>query len=385
MLRRSLCAVALTGAALLVGRPVSAQPVHDLPGEDRYLGGEATDIFSVGGIAGDEWETLSGIRAVDFDEQGNLYVLDGNARVLRFGPDGRFLNQIGREGPGPGEINLGLTMVVRPGGRVVVLDPSRGYHVFEADGAYVETIHPVQGVFANRVILSDERLILAGGHLAARLFGTNGAPVLRQQFTSGAPPTVLFESPRPVGQPSLGSSDGSTSRWPPLLTPALHIARGDRDLVAVASGTAWRIDVVDGKGGRRGVIRRPLSARPTTAGDRKALEARDDSEVRVFGNARVRPVPMNDVETAVADSVPVIRDIRGNGHGILLVGRETTPVGLDAQDIDIVTTDGEYVGTLRDKSLPEAIGPDNLAAYVERDELGVERVVVRRLPDEWVR
>jgi hypothetical protein len=33
--------------------------------------------------------------------------------------------------------------------------------------------------------------------------------------------------------------------------------------------------------------------------------------------------------------------------------------------------------------MPLALGPGRLAVYVEKDELDVERLVVRRLPAEW--
>lgn len=50
--------------------------------------------------------------------------------------------------------------------------------------------------------------------------------------------------------------------------------------------------------------------------------------------------------------------------------------------IDVVTPEGEYIGTLAGASMPAAFGPDGLVAYVEVDELDVANVVVRRLPDE---
>lgn len=50
--------------------------------------------------------------------------------------------------------------------------------------------------------------------------------------------------------------------------------------------------------------------------------------------------------------------------------------------IDVLTADGEYIGTHRDGAtkMPDAFGPDGLAAFIELDDLDVARVVVRRLP-----
>ncbi len=63
---------------------------------------------------------------------------------------------------------------------------------------------------------------------------------------------------------------------------------------------------------------------------------------------------------------------------------QSTPSGLTAAGpgpIDIITPEGGYLGTVPDSRLPNAFGPDGLAAYVQLDELGVPTVVVRRVPD----
>ncbi len=50
--------------------------------------------------------------------------------------------------------------------------------------------------------------------------------------------------------------------------------------------------------------------------------------------------------------------------------------------IDVVTSDGVYVGTYRAPAtkMPDAFGPGGLVAFVELDEFDVASVVVRRLP-----
>lgn len=51
--------------------------------------------------------------------------------------------------------------------------------------------------------------------------------------------------------------------------------------------------------------------------------------------------------------------------------------------IDLVTPEGNYLGTITGSRLPDAISRGGLAAYIERDENDVERVIVRRLPESW--
>ena len=48
----------------------------------------------------------------------------------------------------------------------------------------------------------------------------------------------------------------------------------------------------------------------------------------------------------------------------------------------MLTPDGRYIGTFAAgvTGMPDAFGPDGLAAFIERDEFDVTSVVVRRLP-----
>ena len=81
--------------------------------------------------------------------------------------------------------------------------------------------------------------------------------------------------------------------------------------------------------------------------------------------------------------VPVIRELLTSWEGRIWVMRRGDEVFEDGP-IDVVTADGEYVGTYRPGAteMPHAFGPDGLAAFIELDEFDVASVVVRRLPTE---
>jgi hypothetical protein len=132
-------------------------------------------------------------------------------------------------------------------------------------------------------------------------------------------------------------------------------------------------------------LRRPIVGRPSDEDDVEVLERRmraAGDAVRTFGESagalRVGPA-----RPSIAETIPVIRDVVGDGKGTLFVARETDPVGGSEPLVDVVTGDGRYVGTIRGRPMPLALGPGRLAVYVEKDELDVERLVVRRLPAEW--
>ena len=81
------------------------------------------EIFSVGSMAGEEWETFARVEGVAFDAEGNLYILDAqNSRVVKVGPQGQFITTFGRSGEGPGEFTRPLAFSVTRSGEVRVFD-----------------------------------------------------------------------------------------------------------------------------------------------------------------------------------------------------------------------------------------------------------------------
>jgi DNA-binding beta-propeller fold protein YncE len=71
---------------------------------------------------------------------GDCYVADGygNARVVKFSPEGRFLLQWGRKGTGPGEFNLPHALCLDDHGHVYVGDRENNrIQVFDFDGRFL--------------------------------------------------------------------------------------------------------------------------------------------------------------------------------------------------------------------------------------------------------
>jgi hypothetical protein len=76
------------------------------------------------------------------DGAGNLFVLDtGNHRIQKFGPDGRFLATLGRQGQGPGEFYYPAWLAIDDTGFLYVTDPNnQRIEVLAADGKDHKTI-----------------------------------------------------------------------------------------------------------------------------------------------------------------------------------------------------------------------------------------------------
>jgi len=102
---------------------------------------------------------------IAFASSGEFYISDGygNARVLKFSAEGKFLKQWGKKGKEEGEFNLPHSIFVDAKGRVIVGDRENNrVQVFDADGKFLtqwkESGAPY-GMFVttDRVFIADVR------------------------------------------------------------------------------------------------------------------------------------------------------------------------------------------------------------------------------------
>lgn len=79
---------------------------------------------------------------VAVDKDGAIYILDAaNARIQKFGPDGRFLTTIGRKGQGPGEFIFPDAIAFDKDGNLVVADSAQArIHIIIGGGKDVRSI-----------------------------------------------------------------------------------------------------------------------------------------------------------------------------------------------------------------------------------------------------
>ena len=89
---------------------------------------------------------------VTADKDGNIYILDSaNARVQKFGPDGKYLATIGRKGQGPGEFIFPDALSLDKDGNLIVADPAQNrVHIIMGGGNDVRSMvvkeGPLRGV-----------------------------------------------------------------------------------------------------------------------------------------------------------------------------------------------------------------------------------------------
>jgi len=398
--------------------PVLGQSVVMLPAEDRPLSMEADEIFSVGAFDGDAWETFGSITGLGFDEEGNLFILDGDqSRVVKVDSSGRLAAEMGRKGGGPGEFSAAFGFSVTPAGQSYVFDMgTRGFTVFNPDGTFDRTVPtPTDDlVFPAGTLLAHPSggLVSSEGGSVVRMSrgtGASGLPSTRQinMFSLGeeVEVTSVYEGWNPAavqgsGAMRVSGAGGIQISAPPVraFDPGIRAGVLPGGQLAVLDSTTYSIKIVDPASGVTALYQRPFPPRKVTRRDREDEKARRVAEVeegegpriRMYTSgggggqlptAQARAMILDRLETMeFAEEMPVLVDLAVDWEGNIWVERAGDRVGRDGP-IDFIAGDGRYLGSLAPGGIriPDAFGPNGLAAFIERDELDVPRVVVRRL------
>lgn len=230
------------------------------------------------------------------------------------------------------------------------------------------------------------------------------------------PPRVEEENPfrdmvTPDGQRiSIGRGPGSQSGLsrPSTFEPQLLVGVLPDGGIAYSDSSGYALKVTTpGTGDVRRIITRPLQPEPVTPRieeDYKELrEAMREEErggragggpaiVEIRSSSSSGGAPSTSAAAsmtlAMADppfyhEIPVLQSLFTTWEGRVWVMRRGDELIGDGP-IDVLTAEGDYVGTYRTGAteMPDAFGPDGLAAFIELDEYDVASVAVRRLPAE---
>ena len=412
-LRMHACGCA---ALTLLFAPVSlaGQQTIRLPARDRILAEKPEVLYAVGAEQGEDWQLLSGVRGVAFDASDNLYVLDSNNfRVLIFDVTGKFLRRISRQGEGPGELMSPTGMTVMADGTVVVSDGGRrAYSLFNSDGTFVRDVsygvgegvgsrmeglrsHPSRGVVTQiQPLRARGSEGSAAGERKVRLTWLDLS-------ATDSPATVLYAFTMPPIAPRVDELPGrgvSITTVPPNWTPALTFGVLPNGGLSVADDADYRVKVVSPAGKVERIIERPIAPRRGTPKDKEAFIKREAENLmqgvpqsrrtdRGSGAASGAGPTLAMIEELVRnatwlDVIPVLRRVSADPQGRIWVARTPDDFAVSGA-VDILRADGAYIGTIPDATVPGAVSKTGRAAFITRDELGVERVTVKRLPANW--
>jgi hypothetical protein len=222
--------------------------------------------------------------------------------------------------------------------------------------------------------------------------------------------TQLYEFTLPSITPNVSRQGGSgqervmVSISPPVWQMDAFAGILPTGGLAFANEKDYRINVTNTAGKIERVIERPIAPKKGTDKDKQMAMERRRELARNNSSAGVRIANINGQqsfsaggargpsEAATLDEmirnstfeeyIPVLRGLRTDPQGRIWLARTPADFGLRGP-VDIMRSDGTYIGTLANDVLPGAVSRSGRAAYIERDDLGVERVAVRRLPASW--
>jgi sugar lactone lactonase YvrE len=113
------------------------------------------------GVAGDGPDTFNQPNAVAIAPNGDIFVSDGhsagrgNARVVKFTKDGKFIKQWGGHGSGPGQFEVPHTLAFDSQGRLFVGDRANNrIQIFDQDGNFLaewKQFSRPSGIFIDKI------------------------------------------------------------------------------------------------------------------------------------------------------------------------------------------------------------------------------------------
>ncbi len=376
---------------LLTAPPLSGQETVEITTDDRFIEAEFQELYRVGSMQGDGWDVFGRVGEVAFDGSGNLYVLDTQAaRFSVVGLDGSLLRQFGRLGEGPGEFggatSSAISFAVLHDGRITAFDPSRRHFV----------IFSPEGEFERQIRLAASEWVIMPALQAesgsAAVVSTGEVGYLGSAPDSDGPP--LRHVMRYGLTDDEASVDTVAAVWAPPedleFAPRLSVGVLPDGGVAFVDSSAYAVKVTAPVGGVSRVLGRPFPALPVTESMRTGHIERELEDLEAMGSRG------NATEQAMAEflraelesaefyhEIPLVRSLRTSPRGTIWVRRSGPEPGSNGP-IDLITADGRYLGSFAPDAtgLPSAFGPDGLVAFVRRNDLDVQTVVVRRLPAE---
>ncbi len=345
------------------------------------------ETFRVGGIDGGPDAEFGLVAAVDVDSDGNVYVLDQQARQIRvYNPDGSLRSVIGGPGGGPGEFGPGLMGMFEHRDTVWGIDVAgQGLQGFDDTGERIAQAPfdltggvPLRMDETAQGLLAQRRGVMPGGSMVEGA----GDPiaVIRGEVDTlmTLPPGESFSMQGGVPQLSFFQPE-------PLWDAA------DDGGIAWGTNKVYRIHITDLNGTTVRIVERELEAQPVTEAIERGLRS---AVLRQMSQASGAPeemlAPMLEQAT-FAETLPIIAQVILGEDGFLWVQRigqvreQMDSEDFDIQDLgspiwDIFDAEGRYLGDLR---VPDRFQPlrliDDALWGIQLDDLDVPSVVGMRV------
>jgi hypothetical protein len=334
-----------------------------------------TASLSIGVLEGDSAHQLFRVGGAARLGDGRIAILNSGSRELRFfGPDGRHLRSVGRDGEGPGEFRRPLPLVHLAGDSLLVWDERlQRFSVFDDEGTFIRFARidrPVHNPFLAGVF--DDGSVVIGDHVL-QVPASGFAPTFAH-FVRYAPAGTFSDSIGSfpwmeigiIGEAGSGILGGRT--FSARTSVAL---RGERFWVGTGAGP--EVNAYD-TGGRW--IR---SVR--WDGGERAVNASDVERYYEEEYSDMPPERRRDFEAIGAvDRFPAYEELGSDRAGNLWVKEYSRPGATGPDRWLVFDPDGALVAHI---AIPDSLQlfevGDDWALALVRDELDVERVALYRL------
>lgn len=385
------------------------------------------DLYRIGSVQGDRWDSFSRVSSVAFDEDGRLYVLDADARrITVVDRDGSFLFAFGRPGDGPGELRQPREITVLPSGLIAVFDPGhRGVLIFSEEGEFLRSVGVAEqgpiGTTGPVLAHGRDGLVFPANRMAFRPGGgpptpRSDIPIQRASIEEDGDIRILHRAWTPAtddvrerssetGRRAMRMVVSATAR---AFAPQVHLTVLPDGRIAVADSSTYRIRLLGADGETLDQLTRDIPPRAVTDRERRLERERQLRELEEGPGPQIqitlgggpgtgsggsgpgidqdamRDMVLEMRRSAIEEmefwpEIPVIQELRADRAGRLWVRRfgdvdEPGP-------IDVVDPDEGVIATAPGLtfSIPDAFGPAEWGAWIEADELDVPYVRVGRI------
>ena len=428
----TVIALGLVTLALAAATVAAAQEVVDLSARDQWLEPDFAHVFRVGVPIGEEWEMFANISKVAFDAEGNLYVFDSGGsradlRIVVFDSTGEFRWHFGSAGEGPGEFRSPATYAVSRDGTTIVADLGHpAYHLFNASGQFLRMVRGGMGTpragESGDAVASVGLAVLPEIHVDPRggaVYSMEGRTWLLSSLGGLAWPSgyrpidrhdiggeevraeTLVRAWRPEREPReddlaanlprIASPDGQSTSMadvlrgqprPLVFEPELLMGVLPTGDIVYSDSSTYALNVTArDDGALLRTITRPFRPERVSPGIEAEFNRKREETLRGSAATSGGSYSFSLGEARFYSEIPVIQALSATWEGRIWVMRRGGEP-LEDGPIDVLTAAGEYVGTYRIGAtrMPDAFGPNGLAAFIEFDEFEVASVVVRRLP-----
>ena len=394
--------------------------VRGLDSPDVTIAPTLDTVYTVGVLDGEQWEMFGRIASVAFEADGTLFILDNDAaHVVVIDPQGEFVRTISNKGEGPGELRFPSSLIVFRDGRIGVRDfGNQGIVIFNREGEFLENVRidPEGSTPSGQLhAMPDHSLIAASSRLRFSPEGImdreEGRPISRFGLDGtqapfhaawAGPPRETRTDEAEAGDVRVQMEVGEAFPLP----LRLGVLRDGR--VAIADSVGYRVKLLDATGAVVSTLERPVAPVVVTPAIEEAERERRLASLEsggggggggfmtlsITGSARGggNPLDSESMQEAMRrmregqiraltfpEEMPVITNLAVDWSDNIWVQRSALPG--ETGPTDVLGADGRYFGSIAPDGLriPRAFGPDGLLAYIERDELDIQRVRVVRL------